>query len=693
MLGFLFLLFSFTVGWMICSYAFPNLTEEAETTYNKNKISFSPILLYLPAWYLIGTLAMTWATYLIAFLFREAKFPLIIANSIVMTVALVFSLAALSRKLFHKTKKLTLLTKDKNAIKLEILLVTAVTILACILMWRTLIVIGDRLYIGVSVFSDFSPHIGMIRSFSYGNNFPSSYPHFAGEDMKYHFLFQFLVGNLEYLGLRIDYAFNLPSIFSFISAFLLLYLLTVKITNRLGAGLLACLFFAFRSSKALFTYLAGLPAGTNILQALMENTEFIGDTPNENWGLWNLNVYCNQRHLAFGMAVIFLVILMFLPHLYEMFEELDLLRSNTIREDGNNGRNGGRKKFNRILQEIFFTKEGWKVKDIKLSIATGVMLGSLGFFHGAAVIACLVVLFITAILSRRRLELLIMAVITVIITLLQTYFFIHGSAVSPKFLFGFIAEQKTLFGVLDYLLRLLGILPIVLLTALSLEKSIRRYLILAFFTPLLLAFTISLTVDVTVNHKYIMISCILLGIFAASLVVKLFEKGYFIPRMAAVFLTVLLTATGIYDFRTVLKKNVLERAIVLELNHPLTEWVDEHSNSKDIFLTSNYTINQLTFGGAMLYQGWQYYAWSAGYDTDYRDLQVKLMYEADTSEELDALVQENRIRYIVVDQDNRNSEYYIVNEANIRNTYQCVYSEGQGDLRLSIYDTGKPMKP
>ena len=52
---------------------------------------------------------------------------------------------------------------------------------------------------GVTIFSDFAPHTAMIRSFSLHDNFPTQYPHYGGADVKYHFMFQFLAGNLEYL--------------------------------------------------------------------------------------------------------------------------------------------------------------------------------------------------------------------------------------------------------------------------------------------------------------------------------------------------------------------------------------------------------------------------------------------------------------------------------------------------------------
>ena len=397
MLGLLYLFLCFGVGWVICSYAFPDLGSKTLESYNKGRIDVSPYLLKLPAWFITGVLALTWPVYLIACLTAKATAaPLNIANAIVMPIALiVFGVIYYRKQIRHKGSDQSSLDSHRGMAWTELLLVVGITVLACVLMWSTFYVKEGQLRIGVSVFSDFSPHIGMIRSFSYGNNFPTSYSHFGGEDIKYHFMFQFLVGNLEYLGLRIDYAFNLPSSLSFISAFLLFYVLAVKITGKKLTGLLACLFFAFRSSKSLFTYLAGLPKG-ELLQTLRNNIDFIGSTPNEEWGLWNLNVYCNQRHLAFGLAVMFFLLILYLPPLYELFEAVKQLRhqsttERTLMKSGSNS----------YLKLIFFTGEGWKVKELKTAIASGILLGALTFFHGAIVIGCLLILFMVAAFSRR----------------------------------------------------------------------------------------------------------------------------------------------------------------------------------------------------------------------------------------------------------------------------------------------------
>ena len=51
------------------------------------------------------------------------------------------------------------------------------------------------------------------------------------------------------------------------------------------------------------------------------------------------------------------------------------------------------------------------------------------------------------------------------------------------------------------------------------------------------------------------------------------------------------------------------------MNSALTDWLAENLTSEDLILTPEYSINEVTMAGVMMYMGWPYYAWSAGYDT------------------------------------------------------------------------------
>lgn len=669
-------------GSAVCLWVFPDLAQTTKKSFDGRPLSVSSLFVLVPAWIYLGLIPMTWCVYLLSYLFRNTGDGMRVANPIVMFIflagAVVLYLAARRRKR-HVADGLSGLKLSRA----EWIFLVLVCALAISLFWTTFRVEDNTLYVGLSVFSDFSPHLGMIRSFSGGNNFPTAYSHFAGADIKYHFMFQFLVGNLEYLGMRLDYAFNLPSLLGFVSTFSLLYVLAAKITARKWAGLLACLFFAFRSSFSVFRYLGEQDGSVSLWDALFGHSDFVSYSTHEDWGLWNLNVYCNQRHLAFTLGVLLLVLILFLPGMYQAFERLKREWS-------------GRKGFGTgavfWIKRSLLGREGWRVEEPVMAVTAGLLLGMLAFWNGAVTIAALLVLFVLAIASDRRLEYLIAAAVTGALSMLQSSFFVEGSVVSTTFYYGFIAENPTAFGVLDYVFRLTGAVLIVVAAVFLVTDGPGRYVTIAFSAPFVFAFYISLTPDVTVNHKYIMISLMLLGILAAEGIARLWETKRVALRAGAAVLVLILTATGIFEYAVVLNRNQKIRNLAYDMNDPLTGWVRENATAQDIFLTSNYALHPVVLGGAMLFDGWQYFAWSAGYDTASRDFLVWQMYSADSSEALKQLTKENNIRYIVVDQSNRSAAEYELREDIIEQTFAAVYSQGEGEWNTTIYDVSKPLR-
>lgn len=66
----------------------------------------------------------------------------------------------------------------------------------------------------------------------------------------------------------------------------------------------------------------------------------------------------------------------------------------------------------------------------------------------------------------------------------------------------------------------------------------------------------------------------------------------------------------------------------VNLNSALTDWLAENLTSEDLILTPEYSINEVTMAGVMMYMGWPYYAWSAGYDTYRRADIAKTIYSS-----------------------------------------------------------------
>lgn len=668
MLGILYIVLCIFTGCAICVTCLPELDTVGDRSYNKKELSISSWLVRLPAYYYTGTLIVTWFVYLTAYIIsvtgQETAKPLMPANMIAFILFTALSIFLLMRKNVKKAQG-----SKKSVSKVGLLLAALMFILIVSMMYRSFHVSDGELKVGYSVFSDFAVHLGMIRSFSVGNNFPTEYSHFAGEDIRYHFLFQFMVGNLEFLGLRLDHAFNIPSILSMFFACVLLYVLAVKISGRRPVGYLTVLFMLFRSSPSFFRFLSEIPAGDSVWTRLKTQTEHISYTPNEGWGLWNLKVYCNQRHLAFSLGVMLLVVILFMPYVYEMFENMR------------------KKEKGQRLKYFVADRETILPANIRFSICLGILAGCTAFWNGAVLIACLSVLFVMALASTHRFDYLITAVIAVSMSMLESKLFINGSAVSLKYYYGFIAENRTFWGVTGYMFALWGLLLVLVVVYAIFGKGVKRYLVFAFSAPLIIALYISMTPDVTVNHKFIMIAAILLSIFPALIIDRMMRMKRILIRLAALSMIVIMTATGVFDY--VVLRRIDRQALSYQMNDPLIEWTKKNSDSDDIWLTPMYALHRVVLGGAMLYYGWPYYAWSAGYDTQAREEVVNQIYGASDADTLKNLVEEHQIRYIVVDRDVRTNESYAVNEALIADTYRAVYTEGEGEWLFTIYDTEK----
>ena len=660
MLGIIYLILSVLIGYEISGI----LTGPKEISTDTNRI-----WLVLPASFGTGILVVTWAVYIISWFASVtggSDRPLLYGNLIVLSAAvLILAFLLYRRKKKAQPMKPESMVTDRSRFRKELVFFGILLVFITYMMFYVFYIKDGVMYAGLTVCSDYAPHTAMMRSFSLGNNFPTQYPHFGGADVKYHFMFQFLAGNLEYLGLRLDLAYNLLSIGSLLGFLMLLYELALRIAGRMCCGIWTIILFFFRSGMAFWRFLwEHLQAG-DLLTVLQENTAFIGYTENENWGLWNFNVYLNQRHLAFGLLLVTLALYLF----------MDWLEAGISHEE----------KGLQWLGKRFTAPETWKCRQPEKALFMGLFLGLGAFWNGAAVIGGLLILMGFAIFSDGKLDYLITALVTVFFSFLQTKIFIRGSAMGLQLYLGFLAEEKTPWGVVKYLFWMGGIFFLGLLGLVVFLRRKGRVLAVSFLIPTIFAFTILMTVDINVNHKYIMISYAFLGILWAWAVCSLW-RGKGIKKILAVVLAVCLTVTGVYDFVVILKGNGYGHRIAINMNSELTAWLAENLDKNDLLLTPEDSINEVTMSGVMLYCGWPYYAWSAGYDTYYRAAQAVTIYTTSDSELLKNLVKQEKITYILYEEDSQ-FEGQDCREDVIAENYELVYENPGGSIR--IYKTSE----
>lgn len=431
------------------------------------------IWLVLPGAFGVGMLTFGWVTYLISWVAAAAGAdkPLIYGNVLVMAAGAV-SLLAVYILRYRKNGRIFThkgLIACKRLFGKELIFFSVLLVFLTWIMFYVFYIKDGILYSGFTVFGDYAPHTAMMRSFSLQNNFPTQYPHFGGQDVKYHFMFQFLVGNLEFLGLRLDIAYNAASILALLGFLMLLYSIARRVVGSGKAGVLTVLFFFFRSALTFFQFLWEHLRAGDLLQVLQENTSFIGYTTNEDWGLWNFNVYLNQRHLAFGLLIVALAVWMYLDWA----------------EQGCGHREKGPVWFrNRI-----FSKDAWKCRYVENALAAGLLIGMTSFWNGAAVIGGLLILMGFAVCSDGKLDYLITAVTAVGFSVLQTRLFMNGSSVEAAFQWGFISEDKSAGGVLWYLIQMSGIFFTgALILFFFYKKRLQRAVLVSCLFPLVFAF-------------------------------------------------------------------------------------------------------------------------------------------------------------------------------------------------------------
>lgn len=641
-----------------------------QTTERGNRI-----WVVLPAAFGMGILMLTWAVYILSWMFSicaGAEHPLFYGNLIVFLVDILL-LSGIFRWKKKKQQKMFVISERmisrKWILKKELLLFGILAVFVTWMMFYVFHMKDGILYSGFSVYGDYAPHTAMMRSFSRGNNFPTQYPHYGGQDVKYHFMLQFLVGNLEYLGLRLDLGYNLVSILSLAGFLMVLYGISYRMFKSFWAGAAAIVFFFFRSGTAFWRYLwEHLQAG-DLVRTLEENTAFIGYTTNENWGLWNFNVYLNQRHLAFGLLMAAVAVWTFMDWV----------------EAGCSHKEQGFL----WVRNRFFTKKAWICRNVDTAILLGLFLGLTAFWNGAALIGGLLILAGLAVFSDGKLDYVICAGLAVLFSELQSKIFVSGSVMSPSFYWGFLADNKSISGVLWYLVEISGFFFVGMIVAAVFLKRGQRVVLMGCLLPMAFAFLVSLTPDINVNHKYVMISYAFVTVFwgwivrCVFLAVKNSWKKW-AGRAAAAVLCICLSATGIYDYVIILRDNDSAHRMTVNMESSLTDWLSANLKKNDLLLTPEYTMNEVTMSGAMLYCGWPYYAWSAGYDTGYRAGQAVLMYTTDDPELLKATVKQEKITYILFEED-MEFEQQECREDIIRETYPLVYTSEDG--RIRIYET------
>src|SRR6266581_1071974 len=475
---------------------------------------------------LVGLLASSWFTYLAGLAFFWTSRPLLWANLLffVSAVALLSwpkwksrILKSAPEEAYLKPSKL-FLPRPRGSGIADWLLIAGYVILVSWMMFASFNSKAGKLQIANPEYSDFGPNTALIQSFAVGHNFPTEYPHFSGDRIRYHFLFYFQAGNLEFLGLNPAWSLNLLSIVTLVAMLILAMTLGEVVFNSRAVGRLGSLLFFFFGSLSYVPFLQRQGSVRAAIQAIRQQRDFLPSIfpyRGEQWGTWSQVTYLNQRHFA-GAIGILLLVLIFLVIRYRMRPPKRAktppcpepaaaqpnpspeIAADTGSEDATRPENILEPRGDITSASVATEPKGEVVVPTERFrdtlpgfVFSGVLLGLLPMWNSAVYIGAAAVLGVLFILFPLRFQMLALAVTAGLMALPQMLYLTGGSARAPLprlIHWGYMVDQPTAMNVAKYLGFTFGFKWLLIALALIFASWFQRRLFLAALSLLGVAF-------------------------------------------------------------------------------------------------------------------------------------------------------------------------------------------------------------
>ncbi|MCX8008443.1 MAG: hypothetical protein N3A54_01930 [Patescibacteria group bacterium] len=219
--------------------------------------------------------------------------------------------------------------KDVRKIKqlsfFEVCIVLFCILISSYIMHKTLQTANDgTILVARNTVFDFGHAISITRSISWGNNIPYSSPFIAGAMHLYHFMFYFWSAIYESFNIPLSFTINIPSVIGFSLFLLMIYVLGKHIFSSRSVGVMGIIFVIFHGGLMFIEFFKNHGVSFSNLWR-HQNYLFAGPFDGSVYSLFlTLNVFVNQRHLGFGLAVFFLLYILFQNELRDSKERIIL---------------------------------------------------------------------------------------------------------------------------------------------------------------------------------------------------------------------------------------------------------------------------------------------------------------------------------------------------------------------------------
>lgn len=608
----------------------------------------------------IGCLLCGTILYLVDFLLAK-NFANYTSGTFILLAALAgFILYSFKHFDIGKQFRADILSLRQDRVALGVL--ATLVIFASWLNWHSLNTTSNaNILVANGAWSDLMYHVSYVRSVALGNNVPIQYPYFAREPIRYHFLFDYFSGKVSQLGLDGVLALNIMSTAGLISLLMLIFEFGRLLFKSTLTGVLGVLFLIFHSSLSVFPWIKA-NLSKDLLHQVLSKDGWLKWADFEEWGLFNLNVFANQRHFAFGLAVLVFLVIWLIQFTSKSEEDEP------------------------VSTDLLGRFKDWLVeyKHLKLPVFWAAIIGCLPFWNALFAAVSVFFLLAFALINYRKRDvfftLLLAAALASLIIYPQLMLFKAGASALagyPRFHFGYALDRPSLTGFVLFYFKVFGVKLFLLGAALVVLDRKQRLYSLIFLIPFAIANLFQLSSVLYDNNKLIFASVVFLNCYAAYSIAYLVKRRSRAKIAGAVVLGVLVTLAGVVDFFAV--KN-LKQAELADQTSSLKWWVIQNTQPQSVFLTNVYipfadnAISSLSLAGRYLYVVSNCVASSCFVDPRIENARRIYSFEGGV-DQVKSLLKNERINYILVDEHVRNNPQLALNERALIENFKVVYKD------------------
>ncbi len=581
--------------------------------------------------FLTGSVISVSLIYLLSNLTQSLKTGLIVY----LALLLIFWVVSLRKNVFEKLAL--------NLSKWEVVVYLIIFLFSWYLFSKSFGYEDGSFLISSNTYLDFGAHISFIRSFSLGNNFPSEVPFFANKGLVYYFMFDFYTAILEFLGLRIDLAYNLLSSIAFSLVLVLIYQLPNLIfkTGKKIIGILSVILFLFSSNLSFLLFFQKYGINFNLVSSFWHNAFYLEgsviplSTQLEIANFWNLNPFVNQRHFVFGI----------LFFLFLIYYSIHILRNKTVQRN---------------------------------DLVYSVLLGLFPLWHTVVFISSYFVLGMFFLLqSQVRKRIFVLLCISFLIAIPSIILITLNSSREIIFNPGFLISDKlniqnfTVFWVFNLGITIFTAIFGFILVNRNVKKFILAFMIL-FIAPNIFHFSSRFYFD---DHKFFNLWIILINIISAYFLWYLFRYK-FLGKLIFVVVFLALTASGYISFMVI--KNSVNEKMVDYTSNALMKWSKNNIPQKDVILTNGEIYDPISLIGRKTIIGRVNYIYVYGGNPQSEINDKLILLNGKDEKKINEIIKKRNIKYVVIYKSGfaKNEQYANINF--YRERFKKLYEDENG---------------